>query len=188
METKLQHPLLGEIVLCQTRRARRISLSVRSAGGVRLSFPCNVPRARALAFLESKTDWVIRTRDRLAARAAAHPARAPCDIEALRSAAKAELPTRVEELARLHGFRYGRVTIRASRTKWGCCTGDNNLSLSLFLMTLPPHLRDFVLLHELCHTVHHDHSPYFHALLDRLTGGNEKLLSRELRSYSIPAR
>ena len=168
METKLQHPLLGEIVLCQTRRARRISLSVRSAGGVRLSFPCNVPRARALAFLESKTD--------------------PCDIEALRSAAKAELPTRVEELARLHGFRYGRVTIRASRTKWGCCTGDNNLSLSLFLMTLPPHLRDFVLLHELCHTVHHDHSPHFHALLDRLTGGNEKLLSRELRSHSIPAR
>ena len=85
-------------------------------------------------------------------------------------------------------FRYGRVTIRASRTKWGCCTGDNNLSLSLFLMTLPPHLRDFVLLHELCHTVHHDHSPHFHALLDRLTGGNEKLLSRELRSHSIPAR
>ena len=165
METKLQHPLLGEIVLCQTRRARRISLSVRSAGGVRLSFPCNVPRAHALAFLESKTDWVIRTRDRLAARAAAHPAPDSCD-----------------------GFRYGRVTIRASRTKWGCCTGDNNLSLSLFLMTLPPHLRDFVLLHELCHTVHHDHSPYFHALLDRLTGGNEKLLSRELRSYSIPAR
>ncbi len=39
---------------------------------------------------------------------------------------------------------------------------------------LTPHLRDFVLLHELCHTVHHDHSPYFHALLDRLTGGNEK--------------
>ena len=106
----------------------------------------------------------------------------------MRSAAKAELPTRVEELARLHGFRYGRVTIRASRTKWGCCTGDNNLSLSLFLMTLPPHLRDFVLLHELCHTVHHDHSPHFHALLDRLTGGNEKLLSRELRSHSIPAR
>ena len=111
METKLQHPLLGEIVLCQTRRARRISLSVRSTGGVRLSFPCNVPRARALAFLESKTDWVIRTRDRLAARAAAHPAPDSCDIEALRSAAKAELPTRVEELARLHGFRYGRVTI-----------------------------------------------------------------------------
>ena len=39
--------------------------------------------------------------------------------------------------------------------------------------------------HELCHTVHHDHSPRFHALLDRLTGGREKELSRELRRYSI---
>ena len=188
METKLQHPLLGEIVLCQTRRARRISLSVRSTGGGRGRFPGNVPRAPARAVRGTKTARGVRPRDRLAARAAAHPAPDSCDIEALRSAAKAELPTRIEELARLHGFRYGRVTIRASRTKWGCCTGDNNLSLSLFLMTLPPHLRDFVLLHELCHTVHHDHSPYFHALLDRLTGGNEKLLSRELRSYSIPAR
>ncbi len=184
----MQHPLLGEIVLSQTRRARRISLSVRGTGVVRLSFPCGVSSTRALAFLESKSDWVVRTRDRLTARAAAHPAPSFDDIEALRRAAKAELPLRVDELARLYGFRYGRVTIRASRTKWGCCTADNNLSLSLFLMTLPPHLRDFVLLHELCHTLHHNHSPRFHALLDRLTGGKEKLLSRELRSYAIPAR
>lgn len=188
METTLQHPLLGRIVLCETRRARRISLSVRGSGVVRLSYPCGVPRARALDFLETKTDWVVRTRARLTARAAQHPLPVPCDIEELRRAAKAELPRRVAELAQLHGLRCGRVTIRASRTKWGSCTGDNNLSLSLFLMTLPVHLRDFVLLHELCHTVHHNHSPHFHALLDRLTGGKEKLLSRELRSYSIPAR
>jgi len=188
METRLQHPLLGEIVLSCSRRARRISLSVRAAGAVRLSYPAGVAQARALAFLESKIDWLQHTRQRLAARAAAHPAPEACDIEALRRAAKAQLPARVAELARLHGFRYGRVTIRASRTKWGSCTGENNLSLSLFLMILPPHLRDFVLLHELCHTVRHDHSPRFHALLDRLTGGKEKLLSRELRSYTIPAR
>ena len=188
METRLEHPSLGEITLSQNRRARRITLSVRASGAVRLSFPCGVSRMRALEFLESRLDWIVRTRTRLAAQAAARPASAPCDIEALRRAAKAELPGRVAELARLHGFRYGRVTIRAARTKWGCCTADNNLSLSLFLMTLPPRLRDFVLLHELCHTVHHDHSPRFHALLDRLTGGKEKLLSRELRSYAIPAR
>ena len=75
------------------------------------------------------------------------------------------------------------VTIRATRSKWGSCNGRNDLSLSLYLMTLPEHLRDFVILHELCHTVHHDHSPRFHALLDRLVGGKEKLLNKELRSY-----
>mgnify|MGYP003593610842 CR=1 FL=1 len=65
------------------------------------------------------------------------------------------------------------------------CTGTNNISLSLFLMTLPEHLRDFVIVHELCHTVHHDHSPKFHALVDRLVGGNEKALNRELKAFSI---
>ena len=78
-----------------------------------------------------------------------------------------------------------RQVIRASRTKWGSCTGTNNISLSLFLMTLPEHLRDFVIVHELCHTVHHDHSPKFHALVDRLVGGNEKALNRELKAFSI---
>ena len=82
--------------------------------------------------------------------------------------------------------KYEKLSIRASRTKWGSCSGRNHISLSLFLMTLPEHLRDFVILHELCHTVHHNHSPRFHALLDRLLGGHEKALNRELRAWSIP--
>lgn len=188
MDEVLQHPRLGPVTLAQSRRARRITLSVRPSGAVRLSYPCGIARARALAFLESRAEWVVQARERLAARAAARPTTPQPDIEALRRAAQAELPGRVAELARQHGFRYGRVTIRASRSKWGSCSGQNNLSLSLFLMTLPQHLRDFVLLHELCHTVHHNHSPRFHALLDRLTGGKEKLLSRELRSHTIPAK
>ncbi len=81
--------------------------------------------------------------------------------------------------------RAWKVTIRAARTKWGSCTGRNDISLSLYLMTLPEHLRDFVIIHELCHTVHHDHSPRFHALVDRLTGGREKALARELKNYGI---
>ena len=101
----------------------------------------------------------------------------------MRREAVAVLPSRVAELAVRTGLQYRSVTIRATRSKWGSCNGRNDLSLSLYLMTLPEHLRDFVILHELCHTVHHDHSPRFHALLDRLVGGKEKLLNKELRSY-----
>lgn len=103
--------------------------------------------------------------------------------EQLRREAMVVLPSRVAELAVRTGLQYRSVTIRATRSKWGSCNGRNDLSLSLYLMTLPEHLRDFVILHELCHTVHHDHSPRFHALLDRLVGGKEKLLNKELRSY-----
>ena len=169
------HPIVGEVTLSQSRRARRISLCVRPSGPVRLSYPYGVSTARALEFLESRIEWIQTARDRIAERLRRR--------EQLRREAMVVLPSRVAELAVRTGLQYRSVTIRATRSKWGSCNGRNDLSLSLYLMTLPEHLRDFVILHELCHTVHHDHSPRFHALLDRLVGGKEKLLNKELRSY-----
>ena len=186
----MNHPVLGEITCVRSPRARRISLSVRASGAVRLSYPRGVSERRALAFLEEKVAWVLGTRERLAARRAAMPPALSAEeerarVETLRRAAKEDLPPRIERLAAATGLKYAGLTIRASRTKWGSCAGRNTISLSLFLMTLPEHLRDYVILHELCHTVHHDHSPRFHALVDRLCGGREKALARELREWGI---
>ena len=183
------HPRLGPVTLSQTRRARRIAICVRASGAVRVSFPCGVSQRRAQAFVEERIEWSERTRERLAARRADPvPELAPEErkmrIEALRRAAKADLPERIARIAAQTGLRYGKMTVRASRTKWGSCTGRNDISLSLFLMKLPERLRDYVIVHELCHTVHHDHSPQFHALVDRLLGGRERELMRELRRYA----
>ena len=65
------HPRLGEVTLSQTVRARRISISVRATGAVRLSFPCGVPQKRALDFLEQKAEWIGAARERLPHRGAA---------------------------------------------------------------------------------------------------------------------
>lgn len=186
----IQHPVVGEILLSPSPRARRVSISVRVSGEVRLSYPARMPAKRALAFLDEKADWILATRERMARRRAMLPPQLPPEeqkarIEELRRAAKADLPGRMARLTEATGLRCEKLTIRASRTKWGSCSGQNHISLSLYLMTLPEVLRDFVILHELCHTVHHNHSPRFHALLDRLTGGREKELSRELRRYTI---
>lgn len=190
MTALYDHPRLGEVTLSQTPRSRRISISVRASGAVRLSFPRGVSQRRAVEFLDSRAEWVVRARERLAAKRAAlpepmQPAETKAQIEVLRRAAKTDLPERIERIARQTGLAYAKLTIRASRTKWGSCSGRNTISLSLFLVTLPEHLRDYVIVHELCHTVHHNHSPRFHALVDSLTGGQEKALSRELRAYSI---
>ncbi len=185
----MTHPVLGEVECVRSARARRITISVRRGGKVRLAYPQQTSQRQAWAFLETKVAWVELARQRVTARTPVEPSLPPDEarerIEELRRAAKADLPVRLERLAQQTGLKYTGVTIRLARTKWGCCTSRNTISLSLFLMALPEHLRDFVLLHELCHTVHHDHSPRFHALLDRLTGGREKELERELRSYSI---
>lgn len=160
------HPIVGEVTLSQSRRARRISLCVRPSGPVRLSYPYGVSTARALEFLESRIEWIQTARDRIAERLAQQPPRPTLSPEEelrrreqLRREAMVVLPSRVAELAVRTGLQYRSVTIRATRSKWGSCNGRNDLSLSLYLMTLPEHLRDFVILHELCHTVHHDHSP-----------------------------
>ena len=181
MDKIYKHPRLGDVLLRQRWTTSRISLSVKPTGEVRLSYPRLVSTAKALRFLEEKVEWVLQMRTKISERAMSGADYTPIQIEALRSEAKQVLPAMVARLAHENGFSYGRVTIRATRSKWGCCTSQNNLSLSLFLMTLPTHLQEFVVLHELCHTIHHNHSAAFHALLNKVTGGREKELNRQLK-------
>jgi hypothetical protein len=101
--------------------------------------------------------------------------------------AKHYLPSRLAQLAGLHGFRYGRVSFRKNRSNWGSCSSKGNISLNIKLMKLPDHLIDFVLLHELVHTRIRNHGPEFKAMLDQLSGGRMKQLSAEIRKYSLVA-
>lgn len=104
-------------------------------------------------------------------------------IEALRSQAKVLLHNRLIDLAREHGFHPTAIKIQSSHTRWGSCSGRNSINLSLYLMTLPGHLIDYVILHELCHTVHHDHSAQFWALMDKVTDGKAQALDQEINQY-----
>lgn len=106
------------------------------------------------------------------------------EIEQLRREAKQYLPRRIAELAYMFDFHYTDLKIQSSRTRWGSCSGTNSINLSLFLMRVPEHLIDYVILHELCHTVHHDHSPQFWALMDKVTQGKAKEMRKELAKYN----
>ena len=179
MKEVFRHPTLGDITISCTRRSTRTTISVRPSGEVRLSFPPYISKRKALAFLESKSEWVRASMAKYAERRSV-PSPTKEDIERMRSEAKATLPQRVAELASRFGLKYGKVTIRAARTKWGSCTARGDISLSLYLMTLPEHLRDYIIIHELCHTVHLNHSPRFHALVNEFTEGRERELAKEL--------
>lgn len=170
----------------RSSRSKRISLSVRADGTVRLTMPPNAPLRQAVAFMESRAEWIERARRKVAERNKPDPrseAERTEERERLRVEAKRYLPQRVEELSALTGLKYGRLSIRASRTRWGSCSVQNDINLSLYLMKLPSHLIDYVILHELCHTRHKDHSERFHSLLDSLCGGRDKEFARELRNY-----
>ena len=114
------------------------------------------------------------------------PRKAPVNahIEALRAQAKAELPPRLAELASQHGFTYNKVFIKNNVSNWGSCSSLKNINLNLRLVTLPPELRDYVILHELCHLRYLNHGPQFHALLESVCPGHREL-AKELRQYKL---
>jgi predicted metal-dependent hydrolase len=105
-------------------------------------------------------------------------------IEALRVEAKRYLPGRVNELADRYGLAYNKVFIKNAQTRWGSCSTHKNINLNLHLMRLPSHLRDYVILHELTHTVHPNHGKAFWNFLDKLTG-DARSLEKELKKYQI---
>ena len=86
----------------------------------------------------------------------------------LKRHARAHLPERLAQLAHQHDFDYQRVAIRGQRTRWASCSGRGTISLNYKLLFLPPNLVDHVLLHELAHTRHLDHSHGFWRLLERI--------------------
>ena len=105
--------------------------------------------------------------------------------KALRHEAKRLLPDRLKTLADRYKLTFTSVRIMNSKTRWGSCSTHKSINLSLSLMLLPWHLIDYVLLHELCHTVEMNHSDRFWKLLNEITENRALMLRQELKKYSI---
>lgn len=75
--------------------------------------------------------------------------------------ARVEIVARVWELAAVHGVSIRRVSIRGQRTRWGSCSAGGTISLNWRLVQTPDWVTDYVILHELVHTRHMNHSARF---------------------------
>ena len=98
----------------------------------------------------------------------------PEDAEAVRAQARAFLSemalahirSRIEYYQPRTGGEFGRVTIRAQRSRWGSCSSKHNLNFNWRLILAPPQCLDYVVIHELCHLTEFNHSPRFWALVE----------------------
>lgn len=103
-------------------------------------------------------------------------------VEILRNKAKQIIPPRLKSLAEANGLSYKSIKINSSRTRWGSCSSLKSINISLFTVLLPLELQDFILLHELTHTLEMNHSSRFHSKLDAMLGGREKELNQKLKN------
>lgn len=93
----------------------------------------------------------------------------------LQRRAKRYLPIWLARLAEHHGFRYSAVSVRNQGGRWGSCSARGGISLNCKLLLLPAEQASHVMLHELCHTIHLNHSPRFWQLLKRVDPATERL-------------
>ena len=165
-----------EIQLIRSSR-KTISLEVKPDGLLIMRAPLRADEKRLRAFAESKYDWLVAHRQKMLERAkakedwrAAHPVDRLTmeDIRRLAGDALADIPARVKHFAPLVGVTYGRITIRNQRSKWGSCTAAGNLNFNCLLMLAPAYVRDYVVVHELCHRLEMNHSPRFWAQVARV--------------------
>lgn len=167
-----EDPEIGPVVFRKTVRGRNISIRVHPVKGVSVSVPYIVPYAAARIFFEARRGWILETMARQKEKFRDIQPPSVAEIEQMRRQAKKQLPPRLEELAARYGFTYNRVTIKHNATNWGSCSSKANINLNLKIVGLPAALQDYVLLHELCHLRHHDHSHAFHLLLEHVLTDN----------------
>ena len=170
----------------RSARAKRLRITIRPEPSVTVTVPQRTRMEDARRFAASKTEWICKHLQRLAdlsRQQTQQPAPELSNIDL--AAAQNDLFSRLEALSRRHNLPYRRAAFRCQKTKWGSCSSQNNLSLNINMVFLPRHLQDYLLLHELAHVRHKNHSPAFWAELDRLCDSRAKDLSRELKKHTI---
>lgn len=104
-------------------------------------------------------------------------------IRALRREAEATLPGMLHSLAKEHNYSYREVRIKSVQTRWGSCSSNKIINLSIWLMQLPEALTEYVLCHELAHLHNMNHSAKFWEEVARMIP-DYKLRRKQLKSYS----
>lgn len=103
-------------------------------------------------------------------------------IRALKKEAEQLLPQRLETLSTQYGFKYRSVNVKRLKSRWGSCNEHKDIVLNCFLMQLPWHLIDYVLLHELTHTVVLRHGDPFWSELGKYVR-NVKDIRKEMKQH-----
>ena len=121
-------------------------------------------------FVAQHEDWIAKHMEIQERRATARAARqvTPEEERMLRNLAQEYIPRRVAQLAPLVGVTPTGVKITSARKRFGSCSGKNSLCFSWRLMQYPREAIDYVIIHELIHILHHDHSAAFWAAVARV--------------------
>ncbi len=156
-------------------RRRTLGLEVRADGRVILRAPKGLSNQAVMDFVKERQAWIVQKwfeTERIRRQKAERPPRDYEQNPALevqyRKEARRRITERAAYFAEKMGVDYGRIAIKAAKTRWGSCSAQGNLNFHWKLILMPPAILDYVVVHELAHRIEMNHSPRFWTQVERI--------------------
>ena len=165
-------------------RAKYLRITIQPTQTITVTVPKHTTIQQAQQFLQSKQAQIKKHLHKLQQQeqlAQDHPELSQEEL----IKAQEDLFSRLDYFSDKYNLPYRRVSFRNQKTRWGSCSSQNNISLNINIAYLPEKLQDYILLHELCHIRHKNHSKKFWAEMDKYVGGRSKDMRKELKEHRI---
>ena len=161
-----------EIEIIKSNR-KTIAIEVRQDLRVIVRAPKRASNREIMKFVEQKQDWIAKHLAYLQiryeeTRRAKEKQFTDDDIRKMKDEAKRVIPDRVKYYAGIMGVTFGKITIKNQKNRWGSCSSKGNLNFNCLLMMTPDKVRDYVVIHELCHLKQMNHSKMFWAEVEKV--------------------
>lgn len=176
----VQAGMIEKVIITRVPRLRRMTLRVKPSWEILVRASVSISEKAIEKFVTDNQSWIEKQKkSHQTMRPFAHE-----ELEEFRILAKSYLPHRTMELALELGFSYRSVSCRHQKSRWGSCSHRNDISLNIELMRLPEKLRDYIIVHELTHTLHKHHQDTFWAYLEKVLPGAGEL-DKQMRKWRI---
>lgn len=165
----------------KSKKAKNIKVAVHNTGEVVLTVPFFMGVKWGERFLRSKKEWLykkvpsspvpVQSREEMRKDYLAH-----------KEKARKLVRQRIDHFHPFYNVSVQRISIRNQRTRWGSCSQKGNLNFNYKIVKLPEHLRDYIIVHELCHLQEMNHSKRFWELVEKVVP-DHKERRRELKKW-----
>lgn len=162
---------------------KTLAAAIERDGSIVVKAPKGITEEYIRGFIEKYEDRIIRAQKKAEEKKEIRKDASPEEEKELRRLAKSLLPEKVKYYSSLIGVTPLRITVTGAKTRFGSCSGKNSISFSFYLMRYPEEAVDYVVVHELCHIIHHNHSAAFYKEVEKILP-DYKRREKILRTYT----